>query len=99
MPHSVPESCTPFYIFILILARTLDLNFCYYSTVYTSVDVCWNIRHAKLKFYSFPEMRLYFLVSLVSITAETGNEFRLRLPPVHHFERDWNSKQYGGNGG
>ena len=69
----LPESCTLFYIFILILARTLDLNFCYYSTVYTSVDVCWNIRHAKLKFYSFPQMRLYFLVSMNAVFFFEGN--------------------------
>ena len=31
-----------------------------YATVYTSEDVCWNIRNVKLKFYSFPARRLYF---------------------------------------
>ena len=39
------------------------------------------------------------ITAVCFLMKETGNEFRLRLPPVHYFERDWNSKQYGGNGG
>ena len=38
IPHSYPNpQCLIFYI--LIQARTLDLNFCSYSTAYTSEDV------------------------------------------------------------
>ena len=36
------------------------LNFLFYSApVSKSEDVCRNIRNVKLKFYFFPEMRLY----------------------------------------
>ena len=47
----------------------------------------------------FLSRNAFIFTAVCFLLKETGNEFRLRLPPVHPFERDWNSKQYGGNGG
>ena len=30
-------------------------------------NVCWNIRNVKLKFYFFPELRLYFLMFITAV--------------------------------
>ena len=38
----------------------LHLNFVYYSTVYSSDDVCQNTRNVKLKFSFFAEMRVSY---------------------------------------
>ena len=54
-------------------------EFLFYSApVYTSEDVCWNIRNVKLKFHFSPEMHLYFLLFINAVCCLDGQKTRTR---------------------
>ena len=54
-----------YYFFNLLIILRLD--FCYFSTIYNTEDVGWNIRKVKLKFKFFPEIRLYILMLIIAV--------------------------------
>ena len=54
-----------YYFFNLLIILRLD--FCYFSTIYSTEDVGWNIRKVKLKFQFFPEIRLYILMLIIAV--------------------------------
>ena len=54
-----------YYFFNLLIILRLD--FCYFSTIYNTEDVGWNIRKVKLKFQFFPEIRLYILMLIIAV--------------------------------